>query len=194
MKYKVSSTIVVSLVAIVVTGCNGSGNGSQPSSSTGGGSSGGIGESAGSTSKAAGTPTDPIIIKGASSLENESTTKSSDNVSGEDSTCVDYKTAGPDQVYKITVPGADTTKLTVTVTPSEGPGPDAYDLVAYVTESIAPVPSCKSGSDSRGGGGAEIVEYVNTNGQDTDVYIVVDGYDYQKGGGNFKLVTDIAAP
>jgi hypothetical protein len=115
-------------------------------------------------------------------------------ISGEDQSCVGYKTHGSDRVYKITVPSQNKTKLSVTVTPIQTPGPAAYDPVVYVTENCSAQPTCSAGSDSHGGGSAEAVQYVNTSGTDKDVYVVVDGYDYQNSGGDYKLVAEFAAP
>jgi len=146
------------------------------------------------SSKGAGTCADPVVLSGAHTFDSESTSKSTDMISGEDTSCVGYKTHGSDRVYKITVPSQDKTKLSITVTPIQTPGPAAYDPVVYVTENCSAQPTCSAGSDNRGGGSAEAVQYVNATGKDKDVYVVVDGYDYQKSGGDYKLVAEFVTP
>ncbi len=169
---------VHALAIVVLTGCHG---GDNPSGSTG-------------TTKAAGTCADPIVLAGATSLADESTAKASDGLSGEDTSCLGYKTHGSDQVYKIQVPSTNQAKLHVTVTPKQTPGPDAFDPVVYVTENCTVQPQCSAAADSYGGGHAESVDYVNTGSQTKDVYVVVDGYDFQPGGGQYKLAVELGAP
>jgi hypothetical protein len=161
----------------LLAGCHGSGD------SSGAQTTGSI--------KAAGTCVDPIVLKSSGTLDSESTNQASDTISGEDPTCVGYKTHGADQIYKLTLPAANTTRLRVTITPSQTPGPDAFDPVIYETENCTAQPTCLTGEDSHGGGSAEAVEYVNSTGKDKDVYVIVDGYDFQAAGGNFKLVTEL---
>jgi len=168
--------IVIPAMAVLLTDCKGS-SPQRLISSTG-----------------EGTCASPVVLSGAKTLDSESTSKASDTVSGEDQSCVGYKTHGSDRVYKITVPSKDKTKLSVTVIPIQKPGPAAYDPVVYVTEDCSAQPTCSSGSDSRGGGSPEAVQYVNTTGKDKDVYVVVDGYDYQKSGGDYNLVAEFVTP
>jgi hypothetical protein len=143
--------------------------------------------------KGAGTCGDPIMLQGTTTLDNESTAKAGDSMSAGDPACLDYETHGSDQIYRITVPAKDLTKFRVIVTPSQTPGADAFDPVVYVTETCGGKPQCEA-SDSRGGGGPEVLEYVNTSGQAKDLFVAVDGYDFQPSGGSYKLEAALVAP
>lgn len=167
---------VVTLVAVgFFTGaCNGSSNNSTVA-----------------TSQAAATCADPVLIEGATPLAGQTTNNAADNVSGDDPTCVGYATHGGDRVYKVTVPANNTNKLTLTVKPTDSPGPSAFDPVLYVTENCVATPTCVAGQDIHGGGGAESLSYTNTSGQDKPLYVVVDGYDFQPNGGGFTLTAQL---
>jgi hypothetical protein len=109
---------------------------------------------------AAGTCEDPVRLDGSATLDNQSTLKATDTVSGDNPTCVGYKTHGADQVYALTLPGSDTTRLRVSVTPTTVPGRDGFDPVVYVTAGCSVLPECMAGADSYGAGSAETVEHV----------------------------------
>jgi hypothetical protein len=135
------------------------------------------------------------VLAGGAALDNESTTKAADTLSADSNSCLNAATHGADQVYKVTIPGADQAKLTVTVTPQKPPGADAFDPVVYLTEDCGAQPvACKAAADDRGGGSPEAISYVNTSGLAKDVFVIVDGYDFQPSGGDYKIAADLAAP
>lgn len=152
------------------------------------------GESAAATSHAA-TCADPIPLTGATTLDKQTTAGASDAVSADDSSCLGFATHGPEQVYKVTVPSSGQTKLQVSVTPGQSPGPDAYDPVIYLTQTCAAQPTCIApGQDIHGGGGSEAAVYTNTSGQPQDLFVVVDGYDFQPSGGGYQLSAKLTSP
>jgi hypothetical protein len=144
--------------------------------------------------QAAGTCADPIELKGSTTLATESTKQGENAVSGEDPTCVGNLTGGAERVYKVVLPANGASKLGVKVTPEQVPGPDAFDPAIYATETCEVHPFCLTGSDDHGGGSLESIEYVNSSGQDRTIYVIVDGYEFQPGGGNFTLVSELSAP
>ncbi|MCP4603826.1 MAG: hypothetical protein GY847_25460, partial [Proteobacteria bacterium] len=74
-----------------------------------------------------------------------------------------YETAGPDEVWKISVP--DGKELTVTMTASH------YAFVYFVTDCSDPTGSCVAGDGDR----IDPVEtYINSSGGAQDIYIVCD--------------------
>ena len=143
---------------------------------------------------AAGTCEDPIKIDGSSTLDAQSTSKASDTVSGESSSCLGYKTHGADQVYALTLPSGDKTKLQIAVTPTAVSGHSGFDPVVYVTAGCSAQPECLTGADNYGAGSAETVEYVNTTGKDQPMFVVVDGYDFQVSVGDYKLDVTFTSP
>jgi len=143
---------------------------------------------------AAGTCEDPIKLDGSSTLDAQTTSKATDTVSGESSSCVGYKTHGADQVYALTLPSSDKTKLRIAVTPTAIPSQVDFDPVVYVTAGCSAQPDCLTGADSYGAGSAETVEYVNTTGKDQPLFVVVDGYDFQVNGGDYKLDVTLTNP
>lgn len=173
-----SHIVTLGLVGLLLGGCHGfSDNSAVPA-----------------TSQAAATCADPVLIEGATTLTAQTTNNAADSVSGDDPSCVGYATHGGDRVYKVTVPAKNTNKLTLTVTPTDSPGPDAFDLVVYLTENCGATPTCAAGQDVHGGGGAESLSYVNTFGQDQVLYAVVDGYDFQPNGGGYTLAAQFSSP
>jgi hypothetical protein len=146
------------------------------------------------TVTAAGTCEDPIKLNGSATLDNQTTLKAIDAMSGDSATCVGYKTHGADQVYALTVPGNDKTKLRITVTPVAIPGQVAFDPVVYLAASCSAQPDCFAGADSYGAGSAETVEHVNATGKEESLFIVVDGYDFQVNVGDYKLAVDVTSP
>ncbi len=177
LKFFEAHVVELALVGLLLGGCHGSDNGSNTA-----------------TSQAAATCADPIQIEGTAPLTGQTTNKAADGVSGDDQSCVGYATHGGDRVYKVTVPAKDTNKLSLTVTPTDSPGPDAFDPVVYVTENCGATPTCAAGQDIRGGGGQESLDYTNTSGQDKVLYVVVDGYDFQPNGGGYTLTATLSAP
>lgn len=143
---------------------------------------------------AAGTCEDPIKLNGSATLDNQSTLKATDTMSGDSATCVGYNTHGADQVYALTVPGSDKTKLRIAVTPMAIPGQVGFDPVVYLAASCSAKPECFTGADSYGAGSAETVEHVNVSGKDEALFIVVDGYDFQVNVGDYKLAVDVTNP
>lgn len=143
----------------------------------------------------AATCADPIRLAAASTLQRESTAQAADGLSAEaDPNCTGFRTHGPDRVYKLSLPATGATKLKATVAPSASAGADAFDPVLYATTACTRTPACVVGSDAHGAGGAEALEYINTTGAAQDLYIVVDGYDFQPAGGNYQLTINLSAP
>lgn len=143
----------------------------------------------------AATCADPVTLTANSILQRESTAHGVDGLTaGGDSKCAGYQTHGPDRVYKLSLPAAGTTQLKATVAPLESAGTDAFDPVLYVTTVCTSTPACVVGSDAHGAGGEEAVEYINTTGTTQDLFIVVDGYDFQPTGGSYQLTASLLAP
>ena len=143
---------------------------------------------------AAGTCEDPIKLNGSATLDNQTTLSATDTVSGESSSCVGYKTHGADQVYALTLPSSDKTKLRITVTPTAVSGQVGFDPVVYLAKGCSAQPECWAGADSYGADSAETVEFVNTTGNDQPLFVVVDGYDFQVNGGDYKLDVALTSP
>jgi len=143
---------------------------------------------------AAGTCEDPIKLDSSATLDNQSTLKATDTMSGDNPTCVGYKTHGADQIYALTLPSSDKTKLRITVTPIVIPTQVGFDPVVYLTEGCSAQPECLAGVDSYGAGSAETVEHVNATGKDQPLFVVVDGYDFQMNGGEYKLDAALTSP
>lgn len=141
---------------------------------------------------AAGTCADPIRINGSAALDDQTTSRATDMVSGDNPTCVGYKTHGADQVYALMLPSSG--KLSVSVTPKAIPGQSGFDPVVFVTAACAAQPECLTGADSYGAGSAEKVEHVNATGQDQALFVVVDGYDFQVNAGDYKVAIDLSNP
>jgi|GEM_PF-3585041 len=173
-----SWVLAIALIASYVNGCS-TKNGTNRTTTT---------------PEAAGSCIDPVVLEGSSTLPDESTKQASDALSGEDPTCIGHKTPGADRVYRIVVPGNGNSKLSISVTPAQPPGPDAYDPVLYAAVECGARPLCLTGADARGGGSLESIEYLNASGQDQTIYVVVDGYGFQPGGGNFQLASELSAP
>lgn len=136
----------------------------------------------------------PITLDGTASLGTETTAGAEQTLSAADRTCLGAATLGPEQVYQVAVPGSGTTHLRVTVTPAETPGPAAFDPVVYLMRDCVAPPVCVAAEDRRGGGSREVVEHTNTTGLTGEVFVVVDGYDYQPQGGPYLLALELLAP
>jgi hypothetical protein len=137
---------------------------------------------------------DPITLSGSATLKTETTAGAEQALSAADPTCLAVATLGPERVYRVAVPGSGTTHLRVTVTPAETPGPAAFDPVVYLVESCVAPPVCVAAEDRRGGGSLEVVERTNTTGLDEDIFVVVDGYDFQPQGGAYGLALELLPP
>jgi len=146
------------------------------------------------TVTAAGTCEDPIKLDSSATLDNQSTLKATDTMSGDNPTCVGYKTHGADQVYALTLPSRDKAKVRITVTPIAIPTQVGFDPVVYLTESCSAQPECLTGVDRYGAGSAETVEHLNATGKDQPLFVVVDGYDFQVSGGEYKLDVAFTSP
>jgi hypothetical protein len=137
---------------------------------------------------------DPIILDGNTALGSETTAGTQQTLSAADSTCLDAATLGPERVYQVAVPGSGRTLLRVTVSPAETPGPAAFDPVVYLMRDCVAPPVCVAAEDRRGGGSAEVVEHSNTTGLAENLFVVVDGYDYQPQGGAYRLAVELLPP
>jgi hypothetical protein len=134
---------------------------------------------------------DPIVLDGTSTLGTETTAGLQQALSAADPTCLGAATLGPERVYKVALSGSERTHLRVTVTPAETPGPAAFDPVVYLIRACVAPPLCVTAEDRRGGGSLEVVEYANTTGLTEDIFVVVDGYDYQPQGGAYSLALEL---
>ena len=141
-----------------------------------------------------GTCISPYVLLGASVLPSESTAKASNAVSALSATCLGTETAGPEKIYKIKIPAAGPTKLKVTATPTQKPQQDAFDPVIYLTKSCVAHPTCASGRDLRGGGSHETLEYDNQSGSVQDMFVIIDGFDFQPQGGAYALDVSLSTP
>jgi hypothetical protein len=100
-------------------------------------------------------------------------------------------TLGPERVYLIPRAAGGAQRLVVTVSPRDLPGTDAFDPVLYLTQDCTETPTCLAAQDSRGGGSTEVLEQIDTGRATEDLYLVVDGYDFQSAGGTFDLTVDL---
>jgi hypothetical protein len=141
-----------------------------------------------------GTCAAPIVLDGTAMLGAETTVGTSNALSAVDPTCLGVATRGPEQVYRVSVPASGTTRLRVTVTPAAPPGRDAFDPVVYLMRDCVVPPVCIAGQDSRGGGSLEVAEHTNTTGFAEDIFVVVDGYDFQPQGGAYRLALEQLNP
>ena len=141
-----------------------------------------------------GTCASPYVLQGAVTFQSETTRSGASEVSALSSSCLGMETSSPEKVYKIQIPASGPTKLKVTATPTQKPGIDAYDPVVYLTKSCVAHPSCVACKDSRGGGSFESIEYTNGSGAPMDLFIVVDGFDFQNLGGAFNLDVSLSNP
>jgi hypothetical protein len=137
---------------------------------------------------------DPVTLEGAATLGTETTAGAQQALSAAGATCLGAATLGPERVYHIAVPATERTHLRVTVTPVETPGPAAFDPVVYLMQACVAPPVCVAAEDRRGGGSGEVVEHTNTTGLVEDVFLVVDGYDFQPQGGAYGLAAELLAP
>ena len=179
LNYEQSCRTAVVLAGFLLAGCHGSGD--NPSGLA-------------ANQSAAGTCADPIVLEGSATLSGQTTKDALDAISGDDRSCVGYATHGAERVYKITVSAKDKTKLHVAVSPTDTPSADAFDPVVYVAEDCVAQPACSAGQDNHGGGGQESLDFVNTTGQDKNLYVVVDGYDFQPNGGSYSLAAELTTP
>jgi hypothetical protein len=137
---------------------------------------------------------DPVILDGTHPLGSETTAGLQQALSAADPTCLGTATLGPERVYKVTVPGSEKIHLRVTVIPAEAPGPAAFDPVLYLVRACAAPPVCVAAEDRRGGGSPEVIDYANVTGLPEDLFVVVDGYDFQAQGGTYQLAVDLLPP
>ncbi len=85
--------------------------------------------------------------------------------------------AGPDRVYKITVPAGE--RLTATVTPTIPDGGSTWDPsinLMSATQCAATTRTCLAGSDSGFSGQADSAAWTNTGSAPVDVFVVVETY------------------
>jgi hypothetical protein len=136
----------------------------------------------------------PIPLDSTPTLTAETTAVAERTLSATDPTCLGVATLGPEQVYQITVPVGGMTRLQVTVTPAEPPGPAAFDPVVYLMRDCVAPPVCVAAADRRGGGSLEAVEHTNTSGLAENLFLAVDGYDYQPEGGAYRLAVELVSP
>jgi hypothetical protein len=136
----------------------------------------------------------PIPVDGTATLGTETTAGAGQTLSAADQTCLGVATLGPEQVYQVAVPGSGRTHLRVTVTPAETPGPAAFDPVVYLMRDCVVPPVCVAAEDRRGGGSLEVVEHTNTSGLTENLFVAVDGYDFQPQGGAYRLALELLPP
>lgn len=151
-------------------------------------------EGDGSSSSHLGNCADPIILTGTTTLGTETTAGAQQTLSAADPTCLGAATLGPERVYQVTVPENAATRWRVTVTPTEAPGPAAFDPVVYLVRDCVERPTCVEAEDRRGGGSLELVEHASSVGPTGKLFVVVDGYDYQPQGGAYRLGLEVLPP
>jgi hypothetical protein len=185
-------------LALSVASCQGS-HGSVPAgagggSATGTGSAGGDG-TGGASEPGDGTCAAPFVIEAGHPLDSQTTADAGSALSAADPSCLGVETSGPEQVYRIAVPARGTTRLRLTVTPVDSPAASAFDPVVYLTKNCTASPLvCLGAEDRRGGGSPELVQHTNATGETENVFVVVDGYDFQPKGGAYGLAVELASP
>lgn len=137
---------------------------------------------------------DPIPLDGASTRGTQTTSGAQQTLSASDPTCLGAATLGPERVYQLALAASEQTRLRATVTPADAPGAAAFDPVVYLVRECVGAPACIAAQDQRGGGSSEVVEHTNTSGLTEQLFLVVDGYDFQPQGGAYQLALELLSP